>query len=91
MNEISTKSREYQSLETLLIQKNPSIRFQQYRERELKELLETQSLAATQTLQPTVAEKPTNTNEKVRSSSSLKMAGQFSIERKNFNQIHLMI
>lgn len=77
MNDISMKSREYQSLETLLNQKNPSIRFQQYKERELKELLEAQSNVVLQTLQPTIPEKSTNINEKLRSGSSLKMAGQF--------------
>ena len=77
MNEISTKSTEYQSLEALLTQKNPSIRFQQYREREMKELLDLQSIPASQQLQPIVPEKSANTNEKFRSGSSMKMAGQF--------------
>lgn len=76
MNEISTKTTEYHSLEILLTQKNPSIRFQQHREREMKELSDLQSIPASQQLQPIVPEKSANTNEKFRSGSSLKMTGQ---------------
>jgi len=59
MNDISRKSPEYQSLETLLIQKNPLIRFQQVKERENKELLDPQLIQSSLT-------------EKTRTSSSMK-------------------
>ncbi len=49
MNDISRKSLEYQSLETLLLQKNPSIRFQQVKERENKELLDPQLIQSSLT------------------------------------------
>jgi len=49
MNDISRKSPEYQSLETLLLQKNPSIRFQQIKERENKELLDPQLIQSSLT------------------------------------------
>ncbi|CAF1194477.1 unnamed protein product [Rotaria sordida] len=56
MNGISVKSSIYQSLETLLTQKNPLIRLQQIKEREAKELLEQQQ--ASQVSQPIIPEKP---------------------------------
>jgi hypothetical protein len=59
MNDISRKSPEYQALETLLIQKNPSIRFQQVKERENKELLDPQLIQSSLT-------------EKTRTGSSMK-------------------
>jgi hypothetical protein len=69
MNDISTKSHEYQLLETSLIQKNPSNRFQQIRERESKELLDSQLF---QPSQPTMLDKSISTSEKTRAGSSLK-------------------
>ena len=71
---------EYQLLETLLAQKNPSIRFQQFKERESRELLDPQSIPAPQQLQPTLADKTTNTSEKTRAGSSMKTAGKFNRE-----------
>jgi UDP-3-O-[3-hydroxymyristoyl] glucosamine N-acyltransferase len=72
MDDISTKSSEYQSLETLLIQKSPPVRFQQVRERESKELFDAQTIHPTQQLQPSLPEKATNISEKTRIGSSVK-------------------
>ncbi len=44
MNDIPIKSSIYQSLEALLLQKNPSVRFQQIKEHEAKEFLDQQSI-----------------------------------------------
>jgi hypothetical protein len=74
MSEISTKSIEYQSLETLLMQKNPSIRFQQLKEREAKELHEA-SISIPQQFQSTLTDKLASTLDKARAGSSLKMTG----------------
>lgn len=72
MNEISVKSAEYQSLETLLIQKSPVTRLQQYREREAKELLDLQTQTTAQPAQTTLAEKNITIPDKTRAGSSLK-------------------
>jgi hypothetical protein len=72
MNDISTKSPEYQSLETLLGQKNPLNRFQQFKERETKELLDPQSI------QSTISEKNTNISEKTRTGSNVKPTSPFN-------------
>ncbi|CAF3894964.1 unnamed protein product [Rotaria sordida] len=76
MNDISTKSSEYQSLETLLAQKNPLYRFQQLREREAKELLDLQLIPPSQQLQQSISEKTTNISEKTRIPSSAKSTNQ---------------
>ena len=76
MNEISVKSAEYQSLETLLIQKSPVTRLQQYREREAKELLDLQTQATAQPAQTTIAEKTITVPDKARAGSSLKGASE---------------
>jgi len=44
MNDIPIKSPIYQSLEAVLLQKNPSVRFQQIKEHEAKEFLDQQSI-----------------------------------------------
>ena len=62
------KSPIYQSLESLLLIKNPSVRFQQIREREAKELLEQQQ--SLQVSQQTIIEKP-RTSSSVKSTSSI--------------------
>jgi hypothetical protein len=80
MNDISTKSVEYQTLESLLIQKNPSIRFQQFKEREAKELLD----STAQQLQATLSEKTSNALERARAGSSLKMTGEFNYKNDSF-------
>jgi len=67
MNDISIKSPNYQLLETLLLQKNPTIRFQQIKEREARELYDQQPV---QVLQPTIP-------EKTRISSSVKSLSSF--------------
>ena len=72
MNDISTESSEYQSLETLLMQKHPSNRFQQFKERETKEMLDWQATQPTSQIQPTVPDKVVHVPEKTRTSSSLK-------------------
>ncbi|CAF4330519.1 unnamed protein product, partial [Adineta steineri] len=72
MNDISIKSPDYQSLETILTQKNPSTRFQQFKERETKELLDQQSTQSSQQLQPSVPDKTTNISEKTRAGAILK-------------------
>jgi hypothetical protein len=59
-------------LETLLSQKNPSIRFQILKERETKELLDPQSIQSSQQLQPSFSDKATNISEKTRAGSSYK-------------------
>jgi hypothetical protein len=79
MNDISIKSADYRSLETLLNQKNPSIRFQQFKEREAKELHEL-TLSTSQQIQPTLSDKLANTLEKARAGSSLRMTGKLIIE-----------
>jgi hypothetical protein len=66
MNDISSKSSEYQSLESLLVQKSPSVRFQQIRERDNKELLDAQPI------QQTLLEKGLNIPDKTRAGSSIK-------------------
>jgi hypothetical protein len=63
MNDISVKSPIYQSLETLLLQKSPLIRFQQIKEREAKELYDQQPIQITQ---------QTVTDQKTRVTSSVK-------------------
>lgn len=70
MDDISTKSVEYQSLETLLMQKSPSARFQQLKERETKELLDAQS-------NQSLSDKTANNSDKMRVGSSVKTASQF--------------
>lgn len=74
MAEISVKSAEYQSLQTLLIQKNPLNRLQQYREREAKEALDLQATASTQATGTgtTAADKATTVPERARIGSSVK-------------------
>lgn len=72
MNDISTRSLEYQSLENLLIQKNPSNRFQQIKDRETKELFDQQSIQTSQQLQPILPEKSTNISEKSRTNTNTK-------------------
>jgi hypothetical protein len=67
MNDISIKSPNYQLLETLLLQKNPTIRFQQIKEREARELYDQQPV---QVPQPTIP-------EKTRISSSVKSLSSF--------------
>jgi hypothetical protein len=60
-------------LETLLSQKNPSIRFQILKERETKELLDPQSIQSSQQqLQTSFSDKATNISEKIRAGSSYK-------------------
>ncbi|CAF3483376.1 unnamed protein product [Rotaria sp. Silwood1] len=76
MNDISTKSPEYQSLEALLAQKSPLFRFQQFREREAKELFDLQSIQPSQQLQQPIPEKTTNVSEKTRVPSSAKPTNQ---------------
>ncbi|CAF3653656.1 unnamed protein product [Adineta steineri] len=76
MNDISIKSSDYQSLETILTQKNPSTRFQQFKERETKELLDQQSTQSSQQLQPSVPDKTTNISEKTRAGTILKSTNQ---------------
>jgi hypothetical protein len=66
MNDIPTKSPIYQSLEALLMQKSPSIRFQQFKEREAKELLDQQQQQ--QPIQPPQQIIP----EKTRAASTVK-------------------
>ena len=80
MAEISVKSAEYQSLETLLIQKNPLNRLQQYREREAKEALDLQATASTQATgaAPTAADKATTVPERARIGSSVKANSETS-------------
>ncbi|CAF4146709.1 unnamed protein product [Rotaria socialis] len=73
MNDISTKSSEYQSIEILLTQKSPLLRFQQLREREPKESFDLQSI---QQLQQSISEKTANTLEKPRTGSSSKPTNQ---------------
>ena len=72
MIEISMKSVEYQTLETLLQQKNPSVRFQQIKDRETKEQLDVQLTQGSQQLQPTPPEKITVASEKTRGGSTTK-------------------
>jgi len=67
MNDISIKSPNYQLLESLLLQKNPTIRFQQIKEREAKELYDQQPI---QVSQPTIT-------EKIRVASSVKSISSF--------------
>jgi hypothetical protein len=69
MNDISIKSIEYQSLETLLIQKNPVNRLQQIKDRDAKELLDPQLF---QPVPQTMLDKSISTSEKMRAGSSLK-------------------
>ncbi|CAF3585357.1 unnamed protein product, partial [Rotaria sp. Silwood2] len=69
------KSSEYQSLETLLAQKSPLFRFQQFREREAKELFDLQSIQLSQQLQQPISEK-TNISEKTRILTSAKPTNQ---------------
>ncbi|CAF0866619.1 unnamed protein product [Rotaria sp. Silwood1] len=76
MNDISTKSPEYQSLEALLAQKSPLFRFQQFREREAKELFDLQSIQPSQQLQQPIPEKTINVSEKTRVPSSAKPTNQ---------------
>ncbi len=52
MNDISNKSPIYQTLENLLLQKSPTNRFQQIKEREAKELLDQQTISASQPIIP---------------------------------------
>jgi len=61
-------------LETLLSQKNPSIRFQALKERETKEFLDPQSIQSSQQqqLQTSFSDKATNISEKIRAGSSYK-------------------
>jgi len=59
-------------LETLLSQKNPSIRFQILKERETKELVDSQSIQSSQQLQPSFSDKATNISEKPQAGSSYK-------------------
>ncbi|CAF1637777.1 unnamed protein product [Rotaria magnacalcarata] len=73
MNDISTKSSEYQSIEMLLTRKSPLLRFQQLREREPKESFDSQSI---QQLQQSISEKTGNTSEKPRTGSSSKPTNQ---------------
>lgn len=77
MTEISVRTAEYQSLETLLLQKNPMFRLQQYREREAKEALDQQTANATQLTATigTTAEKTTIVPERARIGSSVKGKG----------------
>lgn len=65
MNEISYKSAVYLALESLLLQKNPMIRFQQIKEREAKDLYDQQPI---QISQPSIPEK-TRVSSSVKSSS----------------------
>ncbi|CAF4466114.1 unnamed protein product, partial [Rotaria magnacalcarata] len=68
MNDVSTKSAIYRSLETLLTQKNPSTRLQRIKERDAKELMDQQH----QTIQVSQHIIP----EKARASSSTKSTSQ---------------
>ncbi len=52
MNDISNKSPIYQTLENLLLQKSPTNRFQQIKEREAKELLDQQTISVSQPIIP---------------------------------------
>jgi len=52
MNDISTKSSAYQTLENLLLQKSPTTRFQQIKEREAKDLHDQQSIPVAQPIVP---------------------------------------
>jgi hypothetical protein len=67
MNDISIKSPIYQSLEALLLQKNPTIRFQQIKEREAKDLLDQQPVQVSQPILP----------EKTRLPSTVKPTSSF--------------
>ena len=68
MNDLSTKSPVYQTLQNLLLQKSPITRFQQIKEREAKELLEQQSIPVPTPIIP----------EKARSTSNVKGTSKFS-------------
>lgn len=71
MNGITTNSLIYQSLENLLIQKNPSSRFQQIKDREAKDLLDQQQQQQSlQTSQQTIQEK-TRVSSSVKSTSKI--------------------
>jgi hypothetical protein len=72
MNDISIKSPIYQSLETILLQKNPTTRFQQIKEREAKDLYDQQTIQVSQPIIP----------EKTRITSSVKSLSLF-IKNKN--------
>jgi hypothetical protein len=76
MSDISIKSPIYQSLQALLFQKNPSIRFQQFKEREAKELLDQQQ--PVQVPQQSIPEKQP---EKIRAASSVKSMTQRTASR----------
>ncbi|CAM2720587.1 unnamed protein product [Rotaria socialis] len=68
MNDVSTKSANYRSLETLLTQRNPSTRLQRIKDRDAKELMDQQH----QTIQVSQQIVP----EKTRASSSTKSTSQ---------------
>lgn len=67
MNDLSTKSPIYQTLENLLLQKSPTARFQQIKDREAKELHDQQPISVPQPIVP----------EKTRSTSNVKPTSEF--------------
>jgi hypothetical protein len=73
MKEISTKSSEYQTLEKLLVEKNPSTRFQHIREREVKELLDLSLPPASQSSSQVLSDRVGTTAERVRTGSTAKL------------------
>lgn len=77
MTEISVRTAEYQSLENLLLQKNPKYRLEKYREREAKEALDQQTTNPNQLTATTgtAAEKTTIVLERARIGSSVKAKG----------------
>ena len=65
MNAISIKSPIYQSVEKILLQKSPTLRFQQVKDRETKDISEPPPIHLSQ---PTIPEK-TRTTSSAKSSS----------------------
>jgi hypothetical protein len=67
MSDIPTKSPVYQTLENLLLQKSPTARFQQIKDREAKDLHDQQSVSGAQPVIP----------DKSRSTSNVKPTSKF--------------
>lgn len=72
MDDTLTTSSHYKSLETLLVQRNPIVRAQQLRERELKEQLDSQGASTL------MSEKTTLGSDRTRTGSSVKSTSKFN-------------